>query len=68
MIGSTATRARNGEMSAESANGPCQERAQHREIAVREVDDAHDAEHQRQPAREQRVIAAEQDALRQEID
>ena len=38
------------------------------EIAVGEIDDPHDAEHQRQAAGEQRVIAAEQHALGDEID
>ena len=36
---------------------------EHREAAVREIDDAHDAEHEREPAGDQRVIAAEQHAL-----
>ncbi len=36
---------------------------QHRQAAMREVDDAHDAEHEREPAGDQRVIAAEQHAL-----
>ena len=36
---------------------------EHRKAAVREVDDAHDAEHERQAAGDERVIAAEQNAL-----
>ena len=36
---------------------------QHREVAVREVDDAHDAEEQRQAAGEERVEAADEDPL-----
>ena len=36
---------------------------EHRKAAVREVDDPHDAEHERQAAGDQRVIAAEQNAL-----
>jgi hypothetical protein len=32
---------------------------EHREAAMREVDDAHDAEHERQAAGDERVIAAE---------
>jgi hypothetical protein len=43
-------------------------RAEHREIAVREVDDPHQAEHQREPAGEQPVEAAEQDALDDVVD
>ena len=42
--------------------------AEHREVAVGEVDDPHHAEHQREPAREQRVEAAEQDALDDVVD
>ena len=41
---------------------------EHRQAAVREVDDAHDAEHERQSAGDQRVIAAEQDALEDLVD
>ena len=41
---------------------------EHGEVAVREVDDPHDAEHQRQPAGEQPVEAAEQDALDDVVD
>ena len=37
-------------------------------IAVGDVDDTHDAEHQRQPEREQRVQAAEQQALDDRVD
>ena len=36
---------------------------EHRKTSVREVDDAHDAEHEREAAGDQRVIAAEQNAL-----
>ena len=41
---------------------------EHRKAAVREVDDAHDAEHERQAAGDQRVIAAEQNALNDLVD
>src|SRR5215469_572783 len=43
-------------------------RGDHGEIAVRQVDDLHDTEHQRQAAREQRVQATEHDALKYCID
>ena len=36
---------------------------EHRKAAVREVDDAHDAEHERQAAGDERIIATEQNAL-----
>ena len=39
-----------------------------RQAAVREVDDPHDAEHERQAAGDQRVIAAEQHALDDLVD
>ena len=45
-----------------------QVRAEHGDVAVREVDDAHDAEDQRQPAGEQRVEPAEQDPLHDRVD
>ncbi len=45
-----------------------EECGEHREIAMREIDDAHDAEHQRQAASKQSIIAAEQNALHNEID
>ena len=38
------------------------------EVAVRQVDDLHDPEHQRQPAGEQRVEAADQDSLDDGVD
>jgi hypothetical protein len=41
---------------------------EHRQAAVGKVDDAHDAEHERQSARDQRVIAAEQHALKDLVD
>ena len=41
---------------------------EHREAAMREVDDAHDAEHERQPDGDQRVVAAEQDALQDLVE
>ena len=41
---------------------------QHREVAVGEVDDAHDPEEQGQPAGEERVEAAEEDALDDRVD
>ena len=37
--------------------------AEHRDVAVGEVDDPHQPEHQREPAGEQRVVAAEEDSL-----
>src|SRR5215469_9175135 len=40
----------------------------HGKIAMGQVDDFHDAEHQRQAAREQRVEAAEHDSLNYCID
>src|SRR5208337_1331812 len=39
-----------------------------REVAVRQVDDLHDPEHQREPAREQRIEAADQDSLDDGVD
>src|SRR5947209_15940960 len=42
--------------------------ADHREVAVREVDDLHDPEHEREPAGEQRVQSAGQDALDDGVD
>ncbi len=39
------------------------ERGEDRQVAVGEVDEAHHAERQREPGGEQRVEAAEQDAL-----
>ena len=41
--------------------------AEHQELAVREVDDPHDAEDQRQPDRDQGVDAAEQDRRDDEL-
>ena len=41
---------------------------QDREAAVRQVDEPHDAEHERQAAGDQRVVAAEQDALEDLVD
>ena len=46
---------------------PDQVGADHGDVAMGEVDDAHDAEHQRQPAGEQGVKAAEQDALEEHV-
>src|SRR5580704_4609989 len=43
-------------------------RGHYRKVAVRQVDDLHDPEHQRQAAREQRVQAAEHDTLNYCID
>ena len=43
-------------------------RAEHGEVAVGEVDDSHQPEHQRQPAREQPVEPAEHDALNDGVD
>ncbi|MNL44316.1 hypothetical protein D3C87_1668830 [compost metagenome] len=45
-----------------------QVRRQHDEVAMGDVDQAHDAEHQRQPHREHRVQATEQHALKQSIE
>ena len=36
---------------------------QHGEVTVRQVDDAHDTEHQREAGRKKRVKAAQQDSL-----
>src|SRR5207248_6501614 len=47
---------------------PEEEGAEDGEIAVCEVDDPHHAEEQRQPGREQRVIAAEEHALHDLVD
>ena len=41
---------------------------EHRKAPMREVDDSHDAEHERQAAGDQRVIAAEQNALNDLVD
>ena len=45
-----------------------QERGQDAEVAVGQVDEAHDAEDERQAGREQRVQPAEQDALDDRVD
>jgi len=42
---------------------PGQHRAQHVELAMRDIDHAHDAEHQRQPKRHQRQHGAGDEAL-----
>src|ERR1017187_8637224 len=47
---------------------PHEEGAEHRDVAVREVDDPHDAEHERQAASEQCVEATEQEALNDGVD
>ncbi len=44
------------------------EREQHDHVAVRDVDEAHDAERQRQAEREQRIEAADQHALDEEVE
>jgi len=44
------------------------ERAQHQDVAVRKVDDAHDAEHEIEPDPDQAEIEPEQDAGDQRID
>ena len=44
------------------------ERGEHGEVTVGEVDDPQHPEHQREPAREQRVHPAEQDPLHESID
>ena len=64
-----ATSATNGEMPWCVASTPAPRiRAQHGEVAVGEVDDPHDAEHQRQPAGEDRVVPAEEHALDDLVD
>ena len=40
---------------------------EHQQIAVREVDDAHDAEHERQPDADEGVDPADQDATQQRL-
>ena len=42
--------------------------AQHDEVAMRDVDQPHDAEHQRQTRREQRIEPAEKDALHDDVE
>jgi hypothetical protein len=63
MTGSTAMSATKGEMSVASDDQKDQAGAQDREIAVGQIDDPHHPEHERKAAGEQRVIAAEQDAV-----
>ncbi|MNR43149.1 hypothetical protein D3C85_1617450 [compost metagenome] len=43
------------------------ERAHHIELPVREIDDAHHAEHQREPHRHQQVEQADDDAVDQRL-
>ena len=43
-------------------------RAEHRQVAVRQVDDPHHAEHEREPARKHRIEGAEKDALEDRVD
>ena len=66
--GATIRRPRNGSIAETVGQNKERVSGQHRQAAVGEVDDAHHAEHERQSARDQRVIAAEQDALEDLID
>ena len=63
IAGATRMRPRNGSMSEAVGQNEQSVGRQHRQAAVGEIDDAHDAEHEREPAGDQRVIAAEQHAL-----
>ena len=44
-----------------------QERAQHQKVAMRQIDDAHDAEHEIEPEPDQGEIEAEQNAGEQQL-
>ena len=48
--------------------GQNEEGGEHDEIAVSQIDQAHDAEDQREPGGEERVEPAEQNALDQRVD
>ena len=68
MTGSTSSSATNGDIRPRSRRPRPGTRPSTRDVAVGQVDDPHHAEHQRQPAREQRVQPAEEDALDDRVD
>ena len=68
MSGATRTRATNGLSAERLHDDHREERGEDAEIAVGEVDDAHDAEDERQPGGEERVEPAEQQALEDGVD